>query len=160
MLPSGSSDPVRGGKLPARQNDRGELISIAAVAVDGYSFLSMKRVVWLVLAVFCAALVQVQPADGWGAKARRCSCCHSGACGMPGCCPPPAPAPVASSSAQAECVQSVPVPARAQAGRGAADNFYAAFVEATQVRAGLHTFAKAATAANVPLFKAHCSLLI
>jgi hypothetical protein len=120
----------------------------------------MKRVAWLVLAVFCAALAQVQPVDGLGAKAKPCPCCHLGACGMPGCCPSPASAPAAVNSAQADCVKSVPAPGRAQAARGLADTFYAAFVETTAVRGSLHASALTAAPASVPLFKAHCSFLI
>lgn len=120
----------------------------------------MKRVVWLALTVFCAALAQVQPVDVLGAKAKPCACCHPGACGMPGCCPSPASGPVAFNSAQAECVRSVPAPGRAQLVRGLPDTFYAAFVEPTAVRGPLLASARTAPAASVPLFKAHCSLLI
>jgi hypothetical protein len=102
----------------------------------------------------------VQPVDGLGAKAKHCPCCHPGACGMPGCCPPLASAPTAFSSVQAECVRSVLAPHQAQPARGFADAFYAAFVEPTNVRGSLLASANAAPAASVPLFKAHCSLLI
>lgn len=120
----------------------------------------MKRAVWLVLAVFCAALAQVQPVDGLAAKAKSCPCCHPGACEMPGCCPSPASTPVAFNSAQAECVKGVPAPNRAQPACGSADTFYAAFVEPIAVGGLLLAADQAAPAANVPLFKAHCSLLI
>jgi hypothetical protein len=135
-------------------------ITIARIAPKGYSCFRMKRVVWLVLAVFCAALAQVQPVDGLGTKAKPCPCCHPGACGMPGCCPPPASASTAFSSAQAESVRSVPAPRRAQAARGPANAFYAAFAEPAHVRSSLLATAQAAPAASLPLFKAHCSFLI
>jgi hypothetical protein len=117
----------------------------------------MKRVVWLVLAVFCAALAQVQPVDGLGAKAKCCRCCHPGACGMPGCC---ASAQTAPSTAQAENVGRLAAPRRALSAGSAADIFYSAFVEPAASSGPLFVSAQAAPSASVPLFRAHCSLLI
>jgi hypothetical protein len=118
----------------------------------------MKRLTWLLLAFFCTTLVQVLPADGL-VKAKLCPCCHPGACGMPGCCPPPASASTVFTSTQSVRVSSSPV-RKTQLVRSAAAKFYALFVEATAVRGPLLASAQAAPAANVPLFKAHCSLLI
>ena len=46
----------------------------------------MKRLVWLLIAVFCTALAQVQPVDMPVTKHAVCGCCgDTGACGMPDC---------------------------------------------------------------------------
>ena len=118
----------------------------------------MKRLVWLFLAVFCTALLQVQPLDA--AKAKTCDCCHPSACGMPGCCPPPASALTALSSAQSVRATSLPACRKAQSVRGVVEKFYVLFVEPVAVRAAFLASAEAAPAAHVPLFKAHCSFLI
>jgi hypothetical protein len=57
-------------------------------------------------------------------------------------------------------VASVPAPRKAQLGRCTARKFYALFVEPSALRPALTASAEAAPAANVPLFKAHCSFLI
>jgi len=120
----------------------------------------MKRLPWLLIALFCAVLVQVQPIDGPLAKPVKCARCHSGACGMPGCCPTPASAPTVFSSEQSARVDRVPAPHRAQPVRGAEENFYALFIEPVAGRGALPACAEAAPAARVPLFKAHCCFLI
>ena len=79
---------------------------------------------------------------------------------MPGCCPAPASAPTAYISAQAEGVKSIPAPRRTVPARGRAEAFYAAFAERAAVRGLFLASAQAAPAASVPLFQAHCSLLI
>ena len=119
----------------------------------------MKRLTWILLVLFCAALGQVQPADAAKAKGMACPCCHPGACGMPDCCPAPAPAPAALSSAQSARVANLPVVRSARA-QDRADTFYAAFVESAPVRCRLGASALAARAAPVPRFEAHCSFLI
>lgn len=124
---------------------------------NGHPSPCMKRVVWLVLAVFCAAMAQVKPVDGLGAKAKPCSCCHPGACGMPGCC---ASTSTACSPAQVETVRSLAAPRRAQAAPGISGTFYAVFVEPIAKGSPLFASARAAPAASVPIFTAHCSLLI
>jgi len=119
----------------------------------------MKRLTWILLALFCAALVQVQPVDGLQAKAMACPCCHPGACGMPGCCAAPTPAPSALSLAQSARVANLPVVRDAQAQDRAA-TFYASLVEPATVRCRLVAPPLAALAARVPLFEAHCRFLI
>jgi hypothetical protein len=125
---------------------------------DAYlSFRRMKRLVWLLLAVFCIALVPVQSVD----KAKTCSCCKvPGACGMPGCCPPPASLPAALSPAQSARAADLHACRKAEPVRRAGEKFYASFVEPAAARAALLASAEAAPAAHVPLFKAHCSFLI
>jgi hypothetical protein len=120
----------------------------------------MKRLAYLLVAVFCAAMVQVQPADGLATKAKMCSCCHPGACGMPGCCPSAAPAPAALGSAQSARVVSASAIRRALPGRPTVEKFYAPFVEPGAPSPALVASAEAAPTANVPFFKAHCSFLI
>jgi len=104
-------------------------------------------------------MVQVQAVDGLMVKAKNCGCCHPGAAPMP-CCPQPASAPTTFSAAPTACVASLPARRRAQPSRGAVEKFYVSFIEPAAVRPVLRTSAAAASAARVPLFKAHCSFLI
>jgi hypothetical protein len=121
----------------------------------------MKRVVWLVLAVFLAALAQVRPVDALEAKGKACPCCHPGSCEMPGCCPQTSSAPTSINLAQMEAVGSLPAPRFAQpASRLFEGAFYSLFVGPVATRGPLVASAKAAPPAPVPLFQAHCSLLI
>jgi hypothetical protein len=119
----------------------------------------MKRIAWLLLALFCTALVQIQPVRGQSLKAKACDCCHgSGACGMPECCPPSAFASVALGSEESLRLAR-PAAQPAQAVRCEQADFYASFVEPAAFRPALSAAAGAAPA-RVPLFKAHCSFLI
>jgi hypothetical protein len=117
----------------------------------------MKRLSWLLLAVFCAAMVQVQPVDF--AKAKAHSCCPAGGCGMP-CCPSPSPASSPSGRQQSSLVASVPVSRRVQIARILAEKLYAVLVKPASVRRLVSASAEAAPVAMMPLFKAHCSFLI
>lgn len=121
----------------------------------------MKRLVWLLIAVVCTALAQVQPVVMPVAQEESCCCTgdQAGACGMPEC----APAPTAPS-----CVVSVPV---ATAQRGEArklspsrhvryEIFYVRF-EPRPAPSPVAGVSRLGTPADrVPLFKAHCSFLI
>ena len=118
---------------------------------------AMKSLVWLLLAVFCAALAPVQLVNAAQPQAR--GCCHHGCCGMP-CCPPPAPAPTVLNAPEPAIEASRPAARQAEPVSGALAKFYAAFVEPAVVRPALPASAQAARAADVPLFKAHCSFLI
>jgi hypothetical protein len=121
----------------------------------------MKRIAWLLLAVICMSFVQVQPLEPLKARTCRCSHCKApGSCGMPGCaqaaCPAGPVVTTAGEPSRAAAVaprkerQSVParmewflIPARP------------AILPLLPVAA---TFA--ANGPRVPLFRAHCSLLI
>jgi len=119
----------------------------------------MKRVAWLLLAVFCAALVQVPVVTAGGPKHRACPCCPvSGACGMPGCCPRPA-SPTAGPSVTASARPAVSARrSRAQPLRRSAER-WEAFSGARAARRPFLATA-AAPAAGVALFRAHCSFRI
>ncbi|HVT74652.1 MAG TPA: hypothetical protein VHD61_16075 [Lacunisphaera sp.] len=118
----------------------------------------MKRLVWLVLAVFATLLTRVEPADLPARPAPACCCC--GGCDMPKCPPPPAhnPAPVLTLPAPAQAPASAA--RRVVAPRGRQEKFFARF----DSRRAVVPFAPAAMAvarpASVPLFSAHCSFLI
>jgi hypothetical protein len=122
----------------------------------------MKRLVWLLIALFCTAVAQVQPVDLLPAKDRGCCCCEdqAGACGMPDC----APAPTACS--QARIMLQTSAPLRIQARRAAAvakkvsEPFYVQFVEKTAERPSFRVARLGTPAARVALFKAQCSFLI
>ncbi len=121
----------------------------------------MKRLVWLLLAVFCTALAQVQPVTfATTPKHACCACGGDGSCGMPDCVVPPVSArgvTLANSSPR------IAVPAArpgATAVCAVREKFYAAFVEPTAVLAAVRAPARVTPAASVPLFAAHCSFLI
>ena len=117
----------------------------------------MKRFVWLLLFAFCTALAQVQPVDVPGAKVAKCDCCEdqAGACGMPDCVAQPAAGqPVASPAAAG---QQSEVPRLTRAKR---EHFYVQFLPRPALKPAALMSVATASAASVPLFKAHCSFLI
>jgi hypothetical protein len=119
----------------------------------------VKRFTWLLLAVFCTALVQIQPVEGL-VKAKTFPCCRiPGACGMPGCCAPTPSSPLADRPGQATLALSV-VCRKVLPARTVAKNFDCFFLEEANTRSSIVAAAHAAPAADVPLFTAHCSLLI
>jgi hypothetical protein len=121
----------------------------------------MKRLVWLLIAVVCTALAQVQPVTSPLAEDMACCCTGeaAGACGMPDC----APAPAAPS-----CAQNLPAVAaqRSEARKltpAPKTRFETSYVRvesrpAKSPAAGVSL--RGTPAARVPLFKAHCSFLI
>lgn len=123
----------------------------------------MKRLVWLLLAVFCAVLTPVRPVDGVQAPAAKCDCCdNAGDCGMPGCLPPLASAPSLPALAV-----SLPAALKLEAKRQAPnprlfrDRFYRQFVSApARELPSLRATPAVAPAATAPVYLAQCSLLI
>ena len=119
----------------------------------------MKRLVWILLAVFCTALAQVPPVT-LPSTHRKCCCCGGdGSCGMAGCLPP-APArslPTANQPAGITVTEARQV---AEPVRRRGEKFFTVFVEAAAVAAASRAPEWVSPAANVPLFAAHCSYLI
>lgn len=120
----------------------------------------MKRVAWLLLAVFCPALVQVQPVQ---IQQTTCSCCcHCkvpGECGMP-CSRVPVPAPLSFASERATPLTA---PARERQSRSEQRTelrFFSVFVESMTEIGAIGMAPPPASPARVALFKAHCSFLI
>lgn len=121
----------------------------------------MKRLAWLLVAVFALAMVQAHPVDTGVAQQETCGCCEPGtsACGMPDCGPAPA------SPAPCLAVASGVVAARAEAdsvlpkSRCLRDHFVAEYSPRLTVPANLAP-RSVAPAASVPVFKVHCSYLI
>lgn len=120
----------------------------------------MKRLVWLLLAVFLTALAQVAPVDVGSQNVKTCSCCETpGQCGERDCGLPPSP----SSSTTLLAGQ----PARVQstvARKKAARIYRLAINYLFQTRA-LSPVRNCqapivASVDPVPLFKAQCSFLI
>ena len=114
----------------------------------------MKRLAWLWLVLLCTALVQAQALPEPD-PAPSCPCCHPDACNRPVCCPP--------ASAALPIASSVPTTVSPDAGRKTralqrAERFPTA--GATSLRLAPLVSAGAAPAVRVPLFEAHCSLLI
>lgn len=121
----------------------------------------MKRLVWLVLLAFCTALAQVQPVQPVTKAQEACDCCEDGAnaCGMPDC----ASIPSAPGAATTAATPTIALRAEADSvlpkSRSFRDHFYARFVPRPAVPAELAPLT-VASAASVPVFKAHCSFLI
>lgn len=123
----------------------------------------MKRLVWLLLAVWCTALAQVQPVAPLPAAAHEeCGCGDcAGACGMPDCALPPAP-PVTTAIAGRTTTTVARPTARldAQATATLALKYFTAFVEPAVVPAFVRAPDSMAPPAGVPLFKEHCAFLL
>ncbi len=120
----------------------------------------MKTLAWLLLAVFCTALVRVQPVE-LGLR-KQCVCCHCKGpceCGMP-CSRAPNPVPVSFATEQPARIAQAAVRGKIQPARLAEEKFFAPFIESAAPALALNGSAPTAPAANVPLFKAHCSFLI
>ncbi len=121
----------------------------------------MKRLVWLLIAVVCTALAQVQPVVSPLTQDEACCCTGeaAGACGMPDC----APAPAAPS-----CAQSLPTVAaqRAEARKPAPaphalrECYFSRFESRPAKSPAAGVSLRGTPAASVPLFKVHCSFLI
>ena len=122
----------------------------------------MKRLVWLLLALFCTAFAQVQAVELLLPTNAHCACgggCN-GSCGMPDCALPPAPVQWVGASESASTA-SVAKPARkVVAIRRTPVKFFAAFVEPASCLIDLRAPDPGAPAASVPLFKGHCSFLL
>src|SRR5258706_10764690 len=96
----------------------------------------MKRLVWLLLAVFCTAFAQVQPADLPETKAKVCACCQiPGTCRMPGCCPKPAHAPTVLNSGSPARTTALTARRAVKSARHATVKFYLPFVESVAASA-------------------------
>ncbi|HVZ66391.1 MAG TPA: hypothetical protein VG936_17645 [Lacunisphaera sp.] len=118
----------------------------------------MKRLVWLVVAVFATLLTRVEPADLPETKKSACCCCR--ACDMPDCPPPPAnnPAPILTLQTPA---QANPAAARRLAApRGRQEKFFVRFDSRRAPMPAPRIAVAVARPASVPLFAAHCSFLI
>jgi hypothetical protein len=123
----------------------------------------MKRLVWLLLAVLAPVLIQVQPVV-LSAPTHQACCCGcgecSGACGMPGCLPPPASSSTLPVSAQPAKLATVALRRVGQPVVRECERFFAAFVKSTTAPVAMRSPARIAAPASVPLFMAHCSLLV
>ncbi len=139
------------------------MLSIAAPAeytlrprARGPSMDSMKRLAWILLAVLCAALVQVPPAEAMLAQPKCCHCCQMPGAGEMPCCAAPSaslpPALAAESSARLD--RQAPAACRA------ITFFRICWVEPAAIRPALPASAAAVRSAGVPLFKAHGRFLI
>jgi len=122
----------------------------------------MKRLVWLLLAVFCAALTPVRPVDGVQVAAAACDCCeNAGDCGMPDCLPPLAATPaVPALAATLPAVLKLEAKRQAPAPRLYRDRFYRQFVSAPARELPTLRATIVAPAATAPVYLAQCSLLI
>ena len=121
----------------------------------------MKRIAWLLLAVLCTTFVQVPRLEPL--KARSCGCSHCrvpGSCGMPGCGQAACPAgPVVTTACEPS--RAATVEARRERPSGPARMEWLALPVSPALLPILPVAAAfAADGPRVPLFRAHCSLLI
>jgi hypothetical protein len=120
----------------------------------------MKRLVWLFLALFCAAFAQVRPVEPLLPKAKDADCCPcTDPCSMPDCAMlPAAHQPTVFERANGELNR--------ETRRGlaklpsVASKFYLSALESDVAAPTLRAPAQAAHAASPPLFRVHCSYLI
>ena len=119
----------------------------------------MKRLVWILLAVFCTALAQVQPVTLESTHRKCCCCGGDGSCGMRGCLPP-AQAPSLPTAHQPASVTVSEARQVAEPVRRTGEKFFAGVVEATAVAAAPRAPEWVTPAASAPLFAVHCSYLI
>jgi hypothetical protein len=119
----------------------------------------MKRFAWLLVAVFCTALAQVQPVDV--VVQRKHDCCGGDCrCGVPACALPAPHSPVAYVS-EREVAVARPEAKRADPRLGTfIEKFYASVAAPAVSREVRPAPWSGAPAASVPLFTAHCSFLI
>ena len=120
----------------------------------------MKRLAWLLLAVFVTALAQVSPVDLGSQGGKMCSCCETrGQCGQRDCSLPP------SSFAPTALVAGSPSQAISTATRKKVARIYRLAINYLFQTRELSPVwdsrvSRVAVAKPVPLFKAQCSFLI
>ena len=121
----------------------------------------MKRLVWLLVLAFGTAFAQVSPVDVRVIPTESCGCCETpGACGMPDCGPAPVSAQPVSSPSCPVRISRLDTRRGAPAPHAVREKFYVQFLPPVSVRPVLPVTLAAAPPASVPLFQAHCRLLI
>lgn len=120
----------------------------------------MKRLVWLLLAVFVTALAQVPTVDVGSQSGKMCSCCDTpGQCGQRDCGLPP------SSSTPTTLLAEQPAQVLSTATRKKVARVYRLAINYLFPTRALSPVrnsrvSRLAPAESVPLFKAQCSFLI
>jgi hypothetical protein len=120
----------------------------------------MKRLVWLLIAVFVTAYAQVQPVVSPLTKSETCCCCEdqAGSCGMPDCAP--AAATPCGLTLQTPAAQRAEARKLAPAPRVKPGCYFVKFGSRPALTPAWRASLAGAPTAPVPLFKAHCSWLI
>jgi hypothetical protein len=123
----------------------------------------MKHLSWVLLTVFCSAVLQVQPAaTTTGATppvcCTHCHCQVPGDCGMP-CSPCAAPAEQVLA-AQGQGCTALPAAQVSKVAKPPAVKFYASCIDEPAAKAKLPRTAKVVRAAVEPLFMVQCRILI
>lgn len=121
----------------------------------------MKRLAWLLILAFGTLLAQVPVAEPLVA-ADQCACGAGcgGQCGMPGCLPPVAPAVPQFVSDRAITLVRPAAKRDVLLGERPANRYFAVPLASLKSLPALRATHRAASAANLPLFREHCSLLI
>ena len=119
----------------------------------------MKRIAWLLLAVLCTMLVQVRALEPLKQRAcGRCHCAQHGACGMPDCGQPVCAA--SQAPAASEPNRSLAAEERRDHVVSDAPSFFFTPACRAILPSRLPAGSDDGPAARLPLFRAHCSLLI
>jgi len=121
----------------------------------------MNRLVWLLVALFCTAVAQVQPVDLTPGKDGECCCCgdQPGTCGMPDCTPAPTTAqPVLKLQTSVAAVQEARKASRPLSAHQ--EPFYVKFVRSSTVATGVRVAYAIAPTASASLYRDHCSFLL
>lgn len=121
----------------------------------------MKRLAWLLILAFGTLLAQVPVVESLAA-ADQCACGAGcgGQCGMPDCVPPAAPTVPQFVIERAVTLVRPAAKRDVLLGERPANRYFAVPLASLKSRPALRTTDRAASAANVSLFREHCSLLI
>jgi hypothetical protein len=121
----------------------------------------MKRLVWLLLLAFGTLLAQVPPVEPL-VPAKHCACGAEcgGQCGMPDCALPATPTVPQFVTDRAVTLVRPAAKRDVLLGERPANRYFAVPLASLKSRPALRATDRAASAARVPLFREHCSLLI
>ena len=122
----------------------------------------MKRLAWLLLLAFGTLLAQVPVVEPLVPAKQHCACGDScgGRCGMPDCALPPAPSVPQFASDRAVTLVRPAAKRDALLGERPANRYFAIPLASLHASPARHATIRLAPAANVPLFREHCSLLL
>jgi len=121
----------------------------------------MKRLAWLLILAFSTLLAQVPVAEPL-VSADQCACGAGcgGQCGMPDCVPPAAPLVPQFVTDRAVTLVRPAAKRDVLLGERPANRYFAVPLASLKSLPAHRVMDRAASAASVPLFREHCSLLI
>ncbi|AOS43746.1 hypothetical protein Verru16b_00801 [Lacunisphaera limnophila] len=121
----------------------------------------MKRLVWLLIAVFGTAFAQVSPVVSPFAQDEACCCCEgpAGTCGMPDCAPAATACP-STPTLQVSAVQRIEARRVAPTPPARVESYFVKFESRPALTPAVRVSHRGTPAARVPLYKAHVCFLI